>query len=153
MDSPRLSGTGLHPWHELVEHYTPDGTLGRLLLTAVAGSVGGTALVLTIWVVAVALPFWPIIALAMAGGGLAGVGLSVVALWPVYLSLIGNVESPSAYPGGRASRAKSVARDADSAIPHRSRPRILEVDHRYALGGHRVEFYERVADDILDRHI
>ncbi|WP_115862561.1 SHOCT domain-containing protein [Halorussus litoreus] len=147
MDGPRLSGSGLHPWHELVEHYTPDGTLGRLLLAAVAGSVGGTALTLTIWVVAVALPFWPILALAMAGGGLAAVGLSLVALWPVYLSLIGNVESPSAYPEGRTSRARDFARDADSAGDSDDAVAVLK--RRYASGEISKDEFERRLDDLL----
>jgi len=46
--------------------------------------------------------------------GLAGVGLALVVLWPMYLSLIGNVES-AAYPVGGATRSAKTTPDRDAA--------------------------------------
>jgi hypothetical protein len=94
--------------HRLVEHYTPDGTLGRLLLCLSALGVSASLLMGGL--------------LALLGGsllefaaGLVTVGLGVgalfvglVTLWPVYLSLIGNVESPADYPATGGRRRSSV---------------------------------------------
>jgi uncharacterized membrane protein len=111
--------------HRLVEHYTPDGTLGRTLL-------GGTALFLA--------PF-------LFFGGIAGLGtaanvaafvmallgsvlgipallVGVLTLWPVYLSLIDNVDSPAAYPDAASEPAANGNRESAESILKR----------RYAAG-------------------
>ncbi|WP_135829639.1 SHOCT domain-containing protein [Halorussus halobius] len=152
MDGPPLGKSNRQSWHELVEHYTPDGWLGRLLLAAATGTVGGTALFLAFFV-------WPILAPLAAAVGLAGVGLALVALWPVYLSLIGNVESASAYPVGGASR---TATDADSVFgvdatdstaggdADDSDDAVELLKRRYAAGDITEEEFERRVDDLLD---
>ncbi|MFC4549106.1 MULTISPECIES: SHOCT domain-containing protein [Halorussus] len=128
----------LRALHRLVEHYTPDGTLGRTLL-------GGTALVL-----APILFFGGIEMLSPAATftafvtGLFGtvVGppaflLGVVTLWPVYLSLIGNVESPSAYPEGAAT-PRANRQDAEDVLKR-----------RYAAGELTRDEFERRLDAVM----
>ncbi|MFC4449461.1 SHOCT domain-containing protein [Halorussus aquaticus] len=124
--------------HRLVEHYTPDGALGRTLL-------GGTALSLApflffggIEMVGIGATFAAFVA------GLFGVVVSVpallvgvVSLWPVYLSLIGNVESASAYPDG-ATESWADA-DAPEAVLKR----------RYAAGELSREEFERRLGDVM----
>jgi hypothetical protein len=94
--------------HRLLEHYTPDGTLGRFLLGLSALGVsagllmggllalfGGSLLEFAAGLTSVGL-----------GGGALFVGL--VVFWPLYLSLIGNVESPAEYPTSRRRGVKST---------------------------------------------
>jgi hypothetical protein len=102
-------------WHRLVEHYAPDGALGRVLLAAASGSVSGFALLATLFSIAepnlllfVLFPLW-------AGLCLGTAVLTVVALWPVYLSLIGNVASAKDYP--RTSSPSSSSDGSDETDP------------------------------------
>jgi len=127
--------------HRLVEHYTPGGTLGRTLL-------GGTALLLA--------PF-------MFFGGIAGLGsaanvaafvmalfgsvvglpaffVGILTLWPVYLSLIGNVESAAMYPDGASKSRPTENRESAEAILKR----------RYAAGELSREQFERQLNAVLD---
>ncbi|USZ69455.1 SHOCT domain-containing protein [Halorussus salilacus] len=141
MRGPRASTSDLRPWHARIEHYTPDGPLGRFLLATVAGSVGTTGLLFAITTVVEAFAFWPILALLSLSVGLAGVGLALVVLWPVYLSLIGNVESASEYPEGGVVRPPARTLDADDAVS------VLK--RRYAAGEVSESEFERRLDDIL----
>ncbi|MFC7096688.1 SHOCT domain-containing protein [Halobaculum marinum] len=112
--------------HRLVEHYTPNGVLGRLLFASGAG----VATLLSLFV-------------AVSGGGLLGaigfvVGsiamltagvLGLVVLWPVYLSLIGNVDSAADYPQSpRRTAAVADAADSPEAVLKR-RYAAGEIDH------------------------
>jgi hypothetical protein len=103
--------------HRLLEHYTPDGTLGRLLLGLVAlGVTTGLALGGLLSVLGASL--------LEVTAGVTAIGLGVgtllfglVTLWPVYLSLIGNVESPAEYDTSRSRRTRgSVAATADASL-------------------------------------
>ena len=128
--------------HRLLEHYTPDGMFGRLLLGVPLLALtpvlffGGVAMVsgamsFIVFVTGV------VFLLASAPSLILG----VVCLWPVYLSLIGNLESPAAYPDERRPvRAPTVDGDAAEATLKR----------RYAEGEiSRDEFEERL-DALLD---
>lgn len=155
MDGPPLDRSNRQSWHELVERYTPDGWLGRLLLAAVVGSIGGTALFVAMVSVLNVLPFWPITALVSATIGLAGVGLALVVLWPVYLSLIGNVESASAYPVGDGTRSAKSTPDRDAAADSDAGATdpddaVALLKRRYAAGDITEEEFERRVDDLLD---
>ena len=142
MHGPRSSESNLRPWHGLVEHYTPDGSLGRLLLAASSGTVGGSALFIALDSIVQTLPFWPVIALVAGGVGFAFLALTAVVLWPVYLSLIGNVESASAYPeGGSVERPDRTAAESDDAVT------VLK--RRYAAGDISEAEFERRLDDLL----
>lgn len=131
-------GSALRGVHRLVEHYTPDGTLGR-------GLLGGTALfcapVLLLGSLTVLFggPVFPVLLAAWAAFalGVAALPLGVVVLWPVYLSIIGNVPSPAAYPE-RATR-RGGRRESPEAVLKR----------RYADGELTREEFERRLDDVL----
>ncbi len=124
-------------YHGTVEQYTPDGTVGRLLFGLL---VGGTAVALGLTgLLGVATgDVLPVLAGAiMLVVGLAGLAVALTTLWPVYLSLIGNVESPEAYSVG----ADVAGLDADPET-------ILK--RRYAAGEISREAFERRLDELLD---
>lgn len=82
----------------LVEEYTPDGTLGRLGLAAVTGSVGGFLL----WASLVGLVAGTAVSAVVltppaAIGFIICMVMTIITLWPVYLSTIGRIESPADY--------------------------------------------------------
>ncbi|WP_134668832.1 SHOCT domain-containing protein [Halorussus marinus] len=143
MVGPPSATSDLRPWHRLLEHYTPDGRLGRLLLAALAGGVGAASLLLAIWSAAASVVLWPLVALAATAAGLGGVALALIVLWPVYLSLIGNVESASAYAetGGAAPSSVAEPSDPDDAVALLKR--------RYAAGEISETEFESRLDDLL----
>ncbi|WP_323172818.1 SHOCT domain-containing protein [Natrialba sp. PRR66] len=99
---PRRSGSSTNSrrrWHARIEQYTPDGALGRWLLGAPLGMTGLWLLALSVfevprWGLTLEALFW---GPALVGAGLPTFLLAVLVLWPVYLSLIGNISSPAAY--------------------------------------------------------
>ncbi|WP_348608090.1 SHOCT domain-containing protein [Halobaculum rarum] len=140
--SPADDTSTLGSLHRLLEHYTPDGTLGRVLFVGCAGLV------------------WPLLLFAAVTAGAGVVGLvgsaiafalllattavGLVVLWPVYLSLIGNVESAADYPdaggrGGVADRGRD--RDATSVDVLKRRYAAGELDH---------DEFERRLDRVVD---
>lgn len=135
--------------HRLVEEYTPQGTLGRLLLGLSAFGVspvlvfGGLSGMTPTGAVAL-LPF--VAGLLALVGGVAALVVGVVTLWPVYLSLIGNVESPADYPVGAAGRRRS-GREPTDADPDDAEELLKR---RYAAGDLSREEFERRLDAILD---
>ena len=111
---PQSIRTGVR---RLIETYTPDGALGRIGLSAVAGPVGVYALLLAVGFL---VNPWIVSVLVVPMAAVAGVFLTVVAvltLWPVYLSAIGRLDAASEYrnhletaPGSdRESRAGTDA--------------------------------------------
>lgn len=83
---------------QLIELYTPDGTLGRLLLACATGAMG----LFGVWLTAVLLFAGTTLAALTVGPvtGLLSVLLltvTVLTLWPVYLATIDRVASPTAY--------------------------------------------------------
>ncbi|MEZ3144535.1 SHOCT domain-containing protein [Halobaculum sp. MBLA0143] len=123
-------------YHALIEHYTPDGALGRLLFGLLVGSVGaGTALIGLAGVFAGTVSAF----LVGVAGLLVGVPLFVVglaALWPVYLSVIGNLREPAAYGVGDGLET-----------PEADPEEILQ--RRYAAGELTREEFERRLDDVF----
>lgn len=99
----------------LVEHYTPDGTAGRIPLATVTGATAAFGL----WMTAIALFAGGTLS-ALTAAPIAGVLtaalllVTVLTLWPVYLSAIGRVDSPTAY-------SKAVRRDDASSRVDRLR--------------------------------
>ena len=74
--------------------YTPDGTIGRVTLSGVTGSIG-------IYSMLVAFGFlvnpWAGSLLIVPMAAILGITLTMIAvltLWPVYLSAIGRIDSP-----------------------------------------------------------
>lgn len=149
-DWPRL--------HALLEQYTPDGWLGRLLLGVTSGSVSGILLFLALYgLVTFTLLSVPGGLLALAGGVATGV-LTVVTLWPVYLSIIGNVESADEYaPPAAAGRTGSVfegrSSDATATAATADAPDddpVALLKHRYAAGELSDDEFERRLDRLLN---
>lgn len=95
--------------------------------------------------------------LALVGGALTAV-VGVLTLWPVYLSLIGNVDSAADYMSGTGGSA-SGSRVAAAAAGSGSEPAPDESDldaeellkRRYAAGDLSREEFERRLDTLLDR--
>lgn len=141
-------------WHALAEQYTPDGALGRLLLAAVTGSVASFGLFLTLaLLLSPPGPFAFLVGLLAGGATLLVTLLTAALLWPVYLSLIGNVESASEYrvgsgspagidPGRATSLSGPTAESDDDALELLKR--------RYAAGELSEEAFERRLDDLLE---
>ena len=128
-------------WHEHVEHYTPDGPLGRLLFTLVSGSLGVGALVFAVFsLVSFTFGFLAaVIAVLSASVGLVACLLAIVVLWPVYLSLIGNVESAASYAQADATGSSATADDP-----------VEILKREYAAGNVSDEAFERRLDALLD---
>lgn len=135
------NSTTRHRWHERIEHYTPNGASGRLLVAIPSGPVGT---LLFIWGIAVLVGsglLWPPIALVLAGVGLAASVLSVMMLWLVYLSLIGNVESARAYSQADATPQSEESQHHDDSI--------AVVKRQYAAGNISEAEFERRVDHLL----
>ncbi len=138
--SPDTSTSTFRALHRLVEHYTPDGTLGRTLLGATALFfapvlfLGGSSVLFS-------GAFLPVLLFALASMVLSVPTLFVglVTLWPVYLSLIGNVESPEQYPDGTSAPETDDERESAEAILKR----------RYAAGELSREEFERQLNAVL----
>lgn len=140
--SPADDTSTLGSLHRLLEHYTPDGTLGRVLFAGCAGLV------------------WPLLLFAAvtAGSGIVGLvgsaiafalllattAVGLVVLWPVYLSLIGNVERAADYPD-----ADGRDRVADSDRDRDATP-VDVLKRRYAAGELDHDEFERRLDRVVD---
>lgn len=136
----RRRGAGSASDRGALGRYTPDGALGRLLLAAVAAPVAFVAFWLAL--VGVAAPGLLGTALGLFYGTLTvgGTLLALLVLWPVYLSLIGKVESAADYRG--ISRSDGVV--------ERSEPDPVEVCKReYAAGELSEREFERRLETIL----
>jgi uncharacterized membrane protein len=124
--------------HRLVEHYTPDGTLGR-------GLLGGTALFFAPLLflggstVLLGGAFPPVMLLGLVAlvASVPALLVGIVTLWPVYLSLIGNVESPRAYPEGASK-------------PFEAGSPAATLKRRYAAGDLSREEFERRLGDVME---
>lgn len=132
-------------WHRLIERYTPDGRLGRLLFGLIVGSFSVTAGVFGLAVVATppsVVGF--LLGLVLATAGTAGTLLTLVALWPVYLSLIGNIDTPAAY-------GRTPTTDTGSELTGQHPDDNVEILKRvYAEGKISHEEYERRLDALVD---
>ncbi|MFC5367905.1 SHOCT domain-containing protein [Salinirubrum litoreum] len=103
--------------HRLLEHYTPDGTLGRLLLGLSALGLSPFMLFGGVIMITDATTFVAFLTgvLGVTLGPFALL-LGVVTLWPVYLSLIGNVESPADYATTSGRRRSSVGLSGTDSV-------------------------------------
>ncbi|GAB7017328.1 hypothetical protein JCM18750_01890 [Halostagnicola bangensis] len=95
----------------MIEEYTPDGTFGRSVFSLFSGSVAGYLLFVSLgFLVAPALLSFLIVPLAgIVGFGLAA--LTVLTFWPVYLSVIGRIDSPTDYSEELRDRSSQPFRD------------------------------------------
>ena len=137
-----LDGTdGLHA---LLEQYTPDGAVGRSLLSLASGSAAAFGVWLTLVAfVADSGLLWGLVGALSGGVTLALAALTVAVAWPLYLSLIGHVESASEYDaGGRRDAADRQSAEASRA--DRLRQRYLDGELSEAE-------FERELDDLLGK--
>jgi len=146
MSSPRdRSPSTVRSLHRLVEHYTPDGTLGRTLLGAPATLLAPVLFFGGIWLVGLGATFISFV-MGLLGTvlGIPTFLLGILTLWPVYLSLIGNVESPEEYPEG-------ASKPGDSRESHDKLETPEEVlKRRYAAGELTREEFERRLSEVMD---
>lgn len=132
-------------WHRFVEHYTPDGALGRVLLSMGSGSLSTfffffAAASLTNTGLFGIFLFFPLLMSISLGALL----FTAVVLWPVYLSLIGNVESASAYPDSSVSPSSSVGNSDD-----RNDDPVEILKRKYAAGTVSESEFERRLETLL----
>ncbi|ELY97965.1 SHOCT domain-containing protein [Natrialba asiatica] len=118
MGSRRSGSNSRRKWHARIERYTPDGALGRWLLGAPLGMTGLWLLALTVFEIprlglSIAALFWTPVLL---GAGIPALLLSALVLWPVYLSLIGNVSSPAAYSVADTAGASASKPNSSEAV-------------------------------------
>jgi len=145
--------------HALLEQYTPDGWLGRLLLGLVAGSVAGTLVPVGLFALGAFTFFSVLTGMLALPAGIAAAVVAVVTLWPVYLSLIGNLESAADYEHPAATTRRSSGFDADST-PARDladdqadpteEDSVALLKRRYAAGELSDEEFERRLGRLLD---
>lgn len=127
--------------HRLIERYTPDGAGGRLLLTIGAGFVSLFSLWMALVGVVETGVLWTIVAVLGGAIGLATGLLAVVVLWPVYLSLIGRVETTTEYRKTDEPPSTDETTEGDP---------IDVLKHRYATGQISEEEFDRRVDSLLD---
>jgi uncharacterized membrane protein len=136
--------SALRSLHRLIEHYTPHGMLGRVLL-------GGTALglapflIMGSWAILSGGAILPLMVMSLFTlvAGIAAFPLGVVVLWPVYLSLIGNIDAPGAY-SDVSSGARPDARGRRMETPE------AVLKRRYAVGELSREEFERRLDGVME---
>ena len=138
-DHPSPRSTTRQQWREHIERYTPDDAFGRLLLALFSGSVGVYSLV---WSMATFMTsgLWFPLAFLLVGVSLGLVIFSLMMVWPVYLSLIGNVESAEAYSQPDSTPPSEGSHD-DS---------IVVAKRQYAAGNMSEMEFERRVETILD---
>lgn len=136
--SPTLSATK-HRWHGQIEDYTPSGAIGRLLIAILCGPLGILSLYLGVGFFAANGFLWlPIVFFLIGVGIVAGI-TTIATLWPVYLSLIGNVESARSY-----SQADTISpTDRSQSTP------IESLKYRYATGDISDEEFEQGIENLL----
>ena len=121
-------------WHRRIEQYTPDGLLGRLVFAGAMGPI----ITFFVWLAGLGILSSGLSSLLLLlFATVAGVGvtlLGLVVLWPVYLSLIGNIESPEAYSNGDSTGTLDVTDSDDS---------VAELKQQYAAGEMGDEEFER----------
>ena len=126
-------------WHRRIEHYTPDGPLGRLLFAVIAGASGVGSILLGVFSLVSFGVLGVLGGLLLGVVGLVACLLAVVVLWPVYLSLIGNVESAASYAQADATGSSATADDP-----------VEILKREYAAGNVPDEAFERRLDALLD---
>lgn len=106
-----------HGWHERIERYTPNTAFGRLLLAIPCGSVGVYSFTWSVATLITSGALW--LPLLLAGVSLGAIIFSIMMLWPIYLSLIGTVESPNAYTQVNTTLSHEERRDDSLAVVKR----------------------------------
>lgn len=126
MSTPNAPESFLTLLQQLVETYTPDGAVGRLLFGGLTGSVGAFALYVALGFLlftGTTVGTLLVVPLAALLGSVFG-ALSLTVLWPVYLSAIGRVESPQQYSRKLRERANGARpprpSESESATPNES---------------------------------
>lgn len=114
-----------------IEEYTPDGAVGRVLLSTATGTVS----FFSFWFafVGVVEPgLWPAVVALVFGTLFLTTGLlTTLLLWPVYLSLIGRIESTEAYSDALRDESSS---EAPGAVDEGDADPVEVLKRRYAAG-------------------
>ncbi len=139
---PQSIRTGVR---RLIEAYTPDGALGRVGLSAITGPVGIYALLLAVGFL---VNPWIASLLIVPMAAVVGVFLTVVTvltLWPVYLSAIGRIDAASEYRN-HLETATEPARESRAGTDVSTTERLKA---RYRQGELSEEAFERELERAL----
>lgn len=121
----------------LVEEYTPDTTIGRIVLATLTAPIGFYSLMLAFGFL---VNPWVGSLLIVPAGAILGIALTittVLTLWPVYLSAIGRIDSPEEY--------RSEVKDEADRTP------IEQLKLRYQHGELTEEAFEREVETLLNQ--
>jgi uncharacterized membrane protein len=144
MSGPQSNAAGtLRRLHTRSEQYTPDGTLGRLLLAVTNGSLISVLVLFGLIGFFGLSVFWTPIALVLFGLSTALTVVTLVALWPVYLTLIGTVDSTRAY-------ADAVTGTGDEDEKPEEQDPVTVLKREYAAGNISDAEFERRLDKLID---
>lgn len=148
------SRSDLRGWHNVIEHYTPDGTIGRLLFGAIVGLGLGSSLFFA-GIVQVAGPVSAFLVSELVGLVAVPIGATLimtalVVLWPVYLLLIGNIDSPAAYGDARKTRRGRLSNRSRSSIQGTEATQIEVLEGLYSTGDISRKTFERRLDEIVN---
>ena len=138
-----------------IEEYTPNGTVGRLVIAALSGLGSGISLYISLVFffnpVLISLLFIPL----FGSVGVATAALAFLMLWPIYVSAIGNVDSPAGYAAN--IRASSDRQPVDAAGSRRTSGGNDQADealtalrNRYARGEISDQAFEQRLERLLE---
>lgn len=137
-----------------VEEYTPDGTLGRVILALTSGIASGLSLVVSLAFFFTPVPISLLIVPIFGSIGLGTAVLSLLMLWPVYLSAIGNVDSPTDYarkvrPPSKRSTVEPLDQQQPSPSSDEPDDALVVLRNRYASGEISEQAFERQLEKLL----
>ena len=121
-------------WHGAIEHYTPNDTTRRVLVAMPLIAIGVYSFTWFAATLVSTIMLW--VPLIGAGVSLGILMLGLVTVWPLYLSFIGNVDSPEAYMRAEAGVASESA--------------LGTAKQQYAAGNISEQEFERRVENLLN---
>lgn len=137
-----------------VERYTPDGTIGRVILALTSGIASGVSLFVSLAFLFPPVPISLLIVPIFGSIGLGAAVLTLLMVWPVYLSVIGNVDSPTDYAQqvySSSNRSAIPPLDQQQSASHNdeSDDALVVLRNRYARGEISEQAFERRLEQLL----
>lgn len=132
--------------HRGIEHYTPDSTAGRVFFAFATAGFTGFGVWLAFLGLVLTGGLGALLSLFVLAVGVTVGLLGLVVLWPIYLSLIGHVESASEYPQTGRTASFDGLDEHDGA--EEDEPLAL-LKHQYTSGTISEAEFERRLDHLL----